>query len=93
MFAWIIFVLVKAVGGPAGIRGAGWADYRSVAPAAPRRPSQHEANKSDIDQELSMMRNRQPSEEVNSNSVYDARWLLVSIFVLALIVAAVGIFQ
>lgn len=40
-----------------------------------------------------MMRNRQPSEEVNSNSVYDARWLLVSIFVLALIVAAVGIFQ
>jgi hypothetical protein len=40
-----------------------------------------------------MMRNRQPSEESNSNSVHDARWLLISILILALIVAAVGIFQ
>lgn len=39
-----------------------------------------------------MMRHKQPSDEMNANSVYEARWLLAPIFALALIVAAVGIF-
>jgi len=38
-----------------------------------------------------MMRNRQSSEEIDPNSVYEARWLLAPIFALALIIAVIGI--